>query len=619
VERRLDPDPLLGRLIANKMELLELLGEGAMGRVYRARHLALDKIVAIKLLHRTETQSSNLALRFQAEARAASRLDHPNSLRILDFGEDEKDGLLYLAMEYIQGEDLQSVLQRQPLLDPIRIADIMAQVLAALSVAHQQGVVHRDLKPGNVMLIQRLADDEGKQDLVKVCDFGLAKLLEGGLFDEKGAPLTKQGSIMGTPLYMSPEQASGDVVDGASDVYSCGVMLYQMLAGRPPFEAESAAGLLIKHITEEPRPIREVRPEADPRLAAIAESALAKQKEDRPSARDMMLALRGVLREADGAQTRGARLSSSAGRSTSVPEAARRGAGTDRTHPEAVAQEISAPRKTMSQSSAPAAQPGSGSLPAVIMGSIALVLAAGVAVFAFVTRPKDSPIPRPPVIAAEPPAQPQVAPAPAPIVEAPVQEASAVRNAPEVATHEIERTREPKKKKREHARPPQAVPHEAPPPVAESKPEATPTPPEANPVPEPPVAPPPAPKVEPPKPEPEGPKKLTDAFTVETSIVKLVVTGGISTNQSAAALQRALPALTKCLKHAAARDGVETQGSLSIRARIDLAGQLRGISVSGGLGGTEECASEALSNVRMPRPDTGDGTAQFTVAYRTRM
>src|SRR5688572_17650573 len=152
-------DPLLGRVLAGKLEILQLLGTGAMGKVYRAHHVALDKPVAIKVLQRMDGAQQQHALRFKAEARAASRLDHPNSVQILDFGEDDKDGLLYIAMELLEGEDLQSILARERRLDTQRICWIMSQTLAALGAAHAKGVVHRDMKPGNIMLIKKQSED----------------------------------------------------------------------------------------------------------------------------------------------------------------------------------------------------------------------------------------------------------------------------------------------------------------------------------------------------------------------------------------------------------------------------------------------------------------------------
>ncbi len=199
---------VLGRTIAGKFLIESYLGGGAMGAVYRARQIALDKDVAIKLLHGEHAGDPMFAARFQREAKAASKLDHPNSVRVIDFGQ-EPDGLLYIAMEFLDGRDLFHVIQEDWPLPTPRIADILSQALAAIAVAHDMGVVHRDLKPENIM-IQRGTDDEGNpRDVVKVCDFGIAKFTDlretpttGG-----GQKLTTQGIVVGTPEYMSPEQA----------------------------------------------------------------------------------------------------------------------------------------------------------------------------------------------------------------------------------------------------------------------------------------------------------------------------------------------------------------------------------------------------------------------------
>jgi serine/threonine-protein kinase len=285
-------DPLIGRVVAGKMELLELLGSGAMGKVYRAHHRALDKTVAIKVLHSESGVSPAIALRFKSEARAASRLDHPNSLQILDFGEDGPDHLLYIAMEFLEGVTLQSLLAREGKLTPHRTAWIMGQVCSALAAAHDQGVIHRDVKPANVILTRKRGDHGIIQDHVKVCDFGLAKVLDTDPERSSNGPITQQGAVLGTPAYMSPEQAKGETVDHRSDVYSCGVILYRMLSGKKPFVGESAWAVSLKQIADSAQPIREIAPEISEELAAVVHRALEKDPTRRfQSARELKIAL----------------------------------------------------------------------------------------------------------------------------------------------------------------------------------------------------------------------------------------------------------------------------------------------------------------------------------------
>ena len=293
---------LIGRTIAGKFFVESAIGSGAMGAVYRARQVALDKTVAIKVLHGEHADDPSFAARFQREAKAASRLNHPNSMQVIDFGA-EPDGLLYIAMEYLDGRSLHRVLHEDGPLTASRIADILMQTLAALAVAHDMGVVHRDLKPENVVVL-RAADDDGRpKDLVKVCDFGIAKITDsrayrssgGGERDSNG-PATTAGFLVGTPEYMSPEQARGDKIDARSDVYAVGVILYEMLTGRVPFDAESAIGIVLKHITEEPPRPSQRAPGVDARLEAVCKHAMRKTREARfQSARDMRAALRPVV------------------------------------------------------------------------------------------------------------------------------------------------------------------------------------------------------------------------------------------------------------------------------------------------------------------------------------
>jgi eukaryotic-like serine/threonine-protein kinase len=293
VAKGLDPT-LIGRTIGGKFLIESFIGGGAMGAVYRARQVALDKVVAVKVLHREFVSDESFVARFKREAKAASRLDHPNSMRVIDFG-SEPDGLLYLAMEHLDGRDLLQVIVEDWPLSSLRIAGILSQALAALAVAHDMGVVHRDLKPENIMVLKGLNDEGVPTDVVKVCDFGIAKITQHreGAGTDGGGPLTAQGLVVGTPEYMSPEQGKGETLDPRSDLYSMGVILYQLLSGRVPFEAESALGIVFKHVTEEPIPPSRINPLVDRRLEALCLRAMQKKREDRPqSAREMRAELR---------------------------------------------------------------------------------------------------------------------------------------------------------------------------------------------------------------------------------------------------------------------------------------------------------------------------------------
>jgi tRNA A-37 threonylcarbamoyl transferase component Bud32 len=294
------PDALVGRTIAGKFVVEAHIGSGAMGAVYRARQVALEKTVAIKVLHGEHAGESQFVTRFHREAKAASRLNHPNSIQVIDFGE-EPDGLLYIAMEYLDGRSLHRVLKEDGRLPPARIADILMQALAALAVAHDMSVVHRDLKPENIIVL-RGADDDGRfKDVIKVCDFGIAKITDTRAYRSQGghdsaAPVTTAGLIIGTPEYMSPEQGRGEKLDPRSDLYSVGVILFEMLTGQLPFEAENAIGVLLRHVSEAPRKPSELAPGVDPNLEAICLRALEKSRDARFSgAREMRTALRAAL------------------------------------------------------------------------------------------------------------------------------------------------------------------------------------------------------------------------------------------------------------------------------------------------------------------------------------
>jgi serine/threonine-protein kinase len=289
-------ETLLGRVIAGKYLVESFLGGGAMGSVYRARQRDIDKAVAIKVLHRELIAEPLFAARFKREAKAASRLDHPNSMRVLDFGE-EPDGICFIVMELLVGRNLFHILKAEAPLSRERIVDFLRQILAALAVAHDMGVVHRDLKPENIIVLSSVDDDGRVHEVVKVCDFGMAKISASRLEEEEhtSEKLTSHGVVVGTPEYMSPEQGKGESLDGRSDLYSVGVILYQLLTGRLPFTAESAVGVLLKHLIEEPVPPAEIHPDVDPLLESVTLRAMRKRPEERfASAREMRAAIGGV-------------------------------------------------------------------------------------------------------------------------------------------------------------------------------------------------------------------------------------------------------------------------------------------------------------------------------------
>jgi serine/threonine-protein kinase len=637
-------DPLLGRVIGGKLKLLALLGSGAMGKVYRAHHEALDKTVAIKVLHQKEGAGSQLARRFKAEARAASRLDHPNSLRILDFGEDGPDGLLYIAMEFLDGEDLSNVLRREGRLDGPRAADIMAQVCAALSVAHQQGVVHRDMKPGNIMLLPRTSELGDVRDVVKVCDFGLAKVLDAPSEDASGAPLTKQGAILGTPAYMSPEQASGEKTDGATDIYSCGVILYCMLAGKPPFTAESATGLLMKHILEEPVPLASVVPEVDPRLAVIAHKAMAKKKEERfATARDMLNALREVVK-ADAVLPPLARSASERALAPAIAHPAvsseeksdpyaKTFVRTDEREAAALAVKSVRPMAApIASSVAPSIAPAGGAKQSSVMvivaivGSVALFFAGVVATMLW---PKDQDNvltaqlpeePAKPVIVAEKPVEMKPEPAmemkPEPAIEPtiePVME-PVPEKTPASKTKTPRKEKAPSKQPAEEPKPEVPVIAEQPKPAEEPKIE-----PKVEPVAEEPklVEPPKVIEREKPKLEPrvqlpqhEAPK------TADVDFVGLEVGGGVSTTRTMGALDKVKPMAKKCVETIALPEGKKRSGEIKVTGRIDAYGKL--VDLKAGGGGNpklDACVQMAVQSARLPKPDTGEARISFSIKF----
>ena len=290
-------DPYLDRLLSGgKYRLDACVGTGGMGSVYRGHHRDLDMVVAIKVLHASFQANAGFSKRFQAEALTMSRIDHPSVTRVLDFGQ-EPDGLLYLVMEFLDGIDLQSVIDREGHLPLERLVRIMMQVCAALGHVHRHGVIHRDIKPGNILLVAGHDDDEDvPTEIAKVCDFGIA-LASGA----EGA------RVAGTPHYMSPEQCMGREVDQRSDVYACGILLYELATGVLPFDGE-AADILARQIRELPAPPSSVMPDLDPLFEAIIMKALAKdpgerQQNMRQLRTELKELLSPVLLEAGGGQS----------------------------------------------------------------------------------------------------------------------------------------------------------------------------------------------------------------------------------------------------------------------------------------------------------------------------
>jgi len=267
-------DALLGAVIDDRFEVIEKLGEGGMGAIYKARQLSVDRVVALKILLHDQRGDRISVERFRHEAYLASRLKHPNAIVIHDFGQTG-DGLLYIAMEFLSGETLKQRLRRVGPLSLDTSLRVMSQTLRTIAEAHRMGMVHRDLKPDNVFLTEM----DGDRDFVKVLDFGIAKLT--AVQDGVESNLTVAGKIYGTPNYMSPEQIRGKPVEPQSDLYSLGVIFYEVLAGRLPFVASTPVDVMMMHLRDLPSPLTSLRPEVPPELERTILRALEKDRRAR--------------------------------------------------------------------------------------------------------------------------------------------------------------------------------------------------------------------------------------------------------------------------------------------------------------------------------------------------
>ena len=283
--------PLLGKLIGQNFRLEELLGRGAMGTIFKATQLSLGKAVVIKLLHKHLAASTSQTKRFEQEARAASIIAHPNVIQIIDFGHAD-DGSLFIAMEYVPGVDLAELLFNSFPIDHRRVIKIMEQICFALDEAHACGVLHRDLKPENIMV----SDRRNMTDFVKVLDFGIAKLQDevGGIDAYK----TAAGVVCGTPEYMSPEQARGEELDGRTDLYALGVLLFQLLTYKLPFDGETALAVVSKQLSDPPPRPKDLVSGIPEGLNALVLGLMAKDRRHRPqSAMDVAAELKRIDRE----------------------------------------------------------------------------------------------------------------------------------------------------------------------------------------------------------------------------------------------------------------------------------------------------------------------------------
>jgi serine/threonine-protein kinase len=268
-----DEDKLVGTIIDDKYRLEEKIGAGGMGKVYRATHIQMDHTVAIKVLDPQLSSDRRALERFRQEAHAAAYIKHPNVVGVTDFGVTKTTGIAYLVMEFLEGDELREKINQEKQLNYEEAFLIVHQACLALNAAHSKGIIHRDLKPENIWLIK----SEDGIERVKVLDFGIAKLKT----PDVSARLTQQGMVIGTPQYMSPEQCRGEELDARSDLYSLGVIIYEMLTGQVPFDAQSPMGVVLKHTTEKPRPPEVFRPDIPLPIREVVLRALNKEPHDR--------------------------------------------------------------------------------------------------------------------------------------------------------------------------------------------------------------------------------------------------------------------------------------------------------------------------------------------------
>jgi serine/threonine-protein kinase len=296
VGRSSDADPLIGQLLSGRYKIIRKIGEGGMGIVYEAEHVVIEKRVGLKVLREDFSRRADVVERFRQEAKSASKIGHEHIIDISDFGVTAT-GANYFVMELLHGHDLASELEKKGPLSARRTIQLALQCTRALGAAHKKGIVHRDMKPENIFLVQRASGE----DFVKIVDFGIAKMSDIETDGQPGRKLTKTGMIFGTPEYMSPEQAGGKKLDHRVDIYAMGIILYELLTGRVPYVGDTFMGILTQHMFETPPPIALANPAAQvpPELERIVLKALAKNADDRYQSmeelgHDLTLALEGA-------------------------------------------------------------------------------------------------------------------------------------------------------------------------------------------------------------------------------------------------------------------------------------------------------------------------------------
>ena len=370
------PEPMRDSLIDGRYRVLSRLGAGGMADVYLAEDQQLGRKVALKLLHRRFAEDPGFVERFRREAQAAAGLQHPNVVSVYDRG--TYDDTYYIAMEYLPGRSLKQLIREEAPLDPIRAIDITLQILKAARFAHRQGIIHRDLKPHNVIV-----DDSGH---ATVTDFGIAR---AGASD-----MTETGSIMGTAQYLSPEQAQGHAVNAGSDLYSVGVVLYEMLTGRVPFDAESAVTIALKHVSEAPIPPREITPSIPPELDQTVMWTLNKNAADRPADADQLIAVLEHIRTALSDPTRPAQGQHTASIAAVAAAGAVAGAGAALATPAVHARPDTNGTGQYAAVAAQDAAAGRRWLPwALALLVVALIAGAAAAAY-FISRPRQYVVPR---------------------------------------------------------------------------------------------------------------------------------------------------------------------------------------------------------------------------------